>query len=183
MAHRRTRHCIAVAGDSQVEPGDARDRLAEGIGRGIIDAGHRLVTGGRGGVMEAACRGARSSPSWTDGAIIAVLPGSDPTAANPYVDVALATGLGDGRNQLVARSAAVIAIGGGAGTLSEIAFAWMYGRLIIGLRCGGWSELLADRRVDDRVRHPNVPGDRVYGARTAGEALELLAHHLPHYTR
>jgi uncharacterized protein (TIGR00725 family) len=73
-----------------------------------------VVTGGLGGVMEAACRGAREA----GGTTIGVLPGSDRSAANPYVDVAMPTGLGEARNALVVRAAdALVAIGGAYGTL------------------------------------------------------------------
>lgn len=178
---RTTRATIAVIGNGDAEPGSLRFRLAEAIGEGLLDAGHRLVTGGRGGVMEAACRGAHRSRAWTEGSTIGVLPGTDPAAANPWVDVPLCTGLGHGRNRVVAQSSAVIAIGGGAGTLSEIAFAWISRRLVIGLRCGGWSERLADRPVDERPRFIDLADDRVHGADDAAEALRLLAELLPRY--
>jgi uncharacterized protein (TIGR00725 family) len=80
--------------------------------------------------MEAACRGAKQAGGLTVG----ILPESDRSAANPYVDVALPTGFGEGRNALVVRAAdAVIAIGGGYGTLSEIALALKAGKRVIGL--------------------------------------------------
>ena len=80
--------------------------------------------------MEAACRGAKQAGGLTVG----ILPGSDRSDANPYVDVALPTGLGEARNALVVRAAdAVIAIGGGYGTLSEIALALKAGKPVIGL--------------------------------------------------
>lgn len=80
--------------------------------------------------MEAACRGAREA----GGTTVGILPGLDRAAANPYVDVALPTGLGEARNALVVRGAdAVIAVGGEFGTLSEIAFALRIGTPVIGL--------------------------------------------------
>jgi uncharacterized protein (TIGR00725 family) len=83
--------------------------------------------------MEAACRGARSEGATTVG----LLPGSDRAAANPFVAVAIPTGLGEARNALVVRAAdAVIAIGGGYGTLSEIALALRAGKPVVGL--GTW---------------------------------------------
>jgi uncharacterized protein (TIGR00725 family) len=89
-----------------------------------------LVTGGLGGVMEAACMGAREA----GGTTIGILPGSDRSAANPYVDIAIPTGLGEARNALVVRAAdALIAIGGGYGTLSEIAFALKADKRVVGL--------------------------------------------------
>lgn len=109
--------------------------------------------------------------------------GGDVADANPWVDIAIPTGLGHGRNALVARSDAVIAIGGGAGTLSEMALAWTYGRLIVAMRCGGWSERLADTRIDDRVRHAGLTDDRVFGVDDAAAAIRVVVERLPDYAR
>jgi uncharacterized protein (TIGR00725 family) len=101
------------------------------IGRRLADAGATVVCGGLAGVMEGACRGARLA----GGHSIGILPGSDRRDANPYVDVVIATGLGEARNLLVVRSAdAVIAVGGAFGTLSEIGFALKLGIPVVGLR-------------------------------------------------
>ena len=92
-----------------------------------------LVCGGLGGVMEAACRGAKEAGATTVG----ILPGTDRAAANPFVDVAVPTGLGEARNALVVRAAdALVAVGGGHGTLSEIALALKAGKRVVGL--GTW---------------------------------------------
>jgi uncharacterized protein (TIGR00725 family) len=92
-----------------------------------------LVCGGLGGAMEAACRGAKQA----GGATVGLLPGADRAEANPYVDVPLPTGLGEGRNLLVVRAAdVVIAVGGGYGTLSEIALALRHGKPVVGI--GSW---------------------------------------------
>ncbi|WP_312515557.1 hypothetical protein [Massilia sp.] len=180
---RPMRPCIAVVGDARLGPDDPRRALAQSIGRMLVDAGCRLVTGGMGGVMEAAHKGARSSPNWFDGAGIGILPGSDIGQANPFVDIAIPTGLDHARNSIVAHSAAVIAIGGGAGTLSEMALAWTYGRLVIGLQCGGSSELLAGRRIDRRIRYPTLPDDQVFAAGSAQQAMALLQRWLPEYNK
>jgi uncharacterized protein (TIGR00725 family) len=83
--------------------------------------------------MEAACRGAKGA----GGTTVGILPGTERSAANEHVDVAIATGLGEARNALVVRAAdAVIAIGGGYGTLSEIALALKAGKRVVGL--GSW---------------------------------------------
>src|SRR5437868_884005 len=104
--------------------------LAEDVGRRLADRGAVVICGGLGGVMEAVAKGARSN----GGTTVGILPGSDPTAANPYIDVPLATGLGEMRNFLIVRSAhALIAIGGGIGTLSEIALAQRIGKPVVGL--------------------------------------------------
>ena len=175
------RSTVAVVGDARILAGSTQEALAFEIGRGLIDSGYRLVTGGMGGIMEAAHLGARASLHWHDGAGIGLLPGCDPTHANPYVDIVVPTGLDHGRNLVVAQSEAVVAIGGKAGTLSEMAFAWIHKRLIIGLRCGGWSERLADQRIDDRVRYPHIPKDRIFGADSADDVLALLDRWLPSY--
>jgi len=180
---RPMRPCIAVIGDARLAGDDPRRSLAESIGRELVDAGYRVVTGGMGGVMEAAHKGARESPNWFDGAGIGILPGSNISQANQFVDIAIPTGLDHARNAIVAHSAAVIAIGGGAGTLSEMALAWTYGRLVIGLRCGGSSELLAGRRIDGRVRYPEMSEDQVFAADNAAQAMCLLAHWLPRYNK
>ena len=106
---------------------------AEEAGAAIASAGAVLVCGGLGGVMEAACRGARSE----GGTTIGLLPGTDREEANGWVVLALPTGLGEGRNALIVRAAdAVVAIGGGFGTLSEIAFALRAGVPVFGV--GTW---------------------------------------------
>jgi uncharacterized protein (TIGR00725 family) len=103
---------------------------AEEVGAGLAVAGAVVITGGLGGVMEAACRGARSRRGTT----IGLLPGLDRSEANGWVTVAVPTGLGDLRNALVVRSAdAVIAIGGAYGTLTEIGFALGLERPVVGL--------------------------------------------------
>ncbi len=176
-----SRRLIAVAGDGHIEADSIEGRVAHEVGRALVDQGYRLITGGLGGVMEAACRGGRTSPAWKDGAIVGVLPGHHPREANPFVDIVIPTGLDLARNVLVAHADALIAIGGGAGTLTEIAMAWQMGRLVLAYRGPGWSGRLADQRVDGRVRVPDLPGDRVYGFSDAAEAMSLLRDLLPRY--
>lgn len=183
MEPKARRHIVAVVGDARLPDGDMRLEIARACGRLLIDAGFRLITGGLGGVMRAASAGARSSDSYRPGDTIGLLPGHDPDSADDHVDIAIATGLDVGRNLVVANSDAVIAIGGGAGTLSEIALAWQMHRLIIGLRVDGWSGELADRRIDGRNRYPTLADDRVYGADTAAEAIDALVRLLPSYQR
>jgi uncharacterized protein (TIGR00725 family) len=100
------------------------------VGRLLGERRAVVVCGGLGGVMEAACRGAKRA----GGTTIGILPGADRGAANRFVDVAIPTGLGEARNPLVVRAAdAVIAVGGGYGTLSEIAFALKAGKRVVGI--------------------------------------------------
>lgn len=172
---------IAVAGDGRVPPGHPHYEAARALGCCLVDRGYRVLTGGGHGVSEGASRGARESHLWAPGDVVAVLPGLDTAAANPWVDAAVATGLSHLRNGLVASGDAVIAIGGGAGTLSEMALAWIFDRLVIALRGSGWAARLADGPVDERLRFPHIPGDRVYGANTPEEAATLLDRLHPLY--
>ncbi len=112
--------------------GKAALDAAEGVGREIARRGATLVCGGRGGVMEAACRGARAEGGHT----IGIMPGrnADETPPNPHVEFPVFTGLGFTRNVIVVLSGeAVIAIDGAYGTLSEIAFALIHEVPIVGL--------------------------------------------------
>ena len=119
---------IAVIGAG--EPSEEEAVLAEKVGRELARRGAALVCGGLGGVMEAACRGASAEGGLT----IGILPGDNPAAANPYVQIPVATGIGYARNVAVVKTArAVIAIGGSYGTLSEIAYALQGNFPVIGL--------------------------------------------------
>ncbi|MFB6095775.1 MAG: TIGR00725 family protein [Haloferacaceae archaeon] len=119
---------VSVIGGGDADSDDLA--AARDVGRLLADRGHVIVCGGRGGVMEAVCRGAVER----DGDTIGILPGEDRREANPYVGTVVATGLGHGRNALVVLNGdAVIAIGGDGGTLSEIGYASVYDRPIAGL--------------------------------------------------
>jgi uncharacterized protein (TIGR00725 family) len=119
---------VAVVGAG--ECGDEEAARAAEVGRRLAEAGAVVVCGGLGGVMEAACRGARAA----GGTTVGLLPDDNRARANPHLTVALATGLGEIRNTLIVRDAdAVVAIAGGYGTLSEIAFALRIGKRVIGL--------------------------------------------------
>ena len=123
-----TTRCVGVIGAGDASP--AQLAIAEEVGAQLVDLGATVVTGGLGGVMEAASRGAKSRRGLT----IGLLPGLDRSEANGWVDVAIATGLGELRNALIVRTSdALVAIGGGVGTLSEIAFALKHERPVIGI--------------------------------------------------
>lgn len=127
----RARPRVAVVGGGS--PTEQEMAWAEAVGTALGRADAVLVCGGRAGVMEAACRGAQQAGGLTVG----ILPGFDVAEANPYVAIPIVTGLGEGRNLLVVRNAqAVIAVGGGYGTLSEIAFALRRGLPVAGV--GTW---------------------------------------------
>jgi len=134
---------IAVIGNSSCSPEEAE--LAETVGELLAQRGVTVICGGLGGVMEAVCRGAKSKGGLTVG----ILPGQDSSIANPWVDIPVVTGIGEARNVAVVKSAqAVIAIGGGYGTLSEIAYALKSGIPIIGLNT--WS-LSRNGQEDDSI--------------------------------
>ncbi|MEN8376104.1 MAG: TIGR00725 family protein [Gemmatimonadota bacterium] len=122
---------VAVCGSSTPDPDELRE--AEAAGAAIAEAGAVLVCGGLGGVMAAACRGATDA----GGQALGVLPGIDPAAANPWVTVPLATGMGEARNALVVSFAdAVVAVGGAWGTLSEVALARAMDKPVVLVRPG-----------------------------------------------
>ena len=119
---------VSVIGGGTIT--DEQADLAEAVGRELGRRGHAVVCGGRGGTMEAVCRGAKSE----GGETIGILPGPNREAANPHVDVVVATGLGHARNALVPLNGdGVIALSGGPGTLTEIGFAAIHDRPVVGL--------------------------------------------------
>ncbi len=108
--------------------------IACDVGREIARNGFALVCGGLGGVMEAACRGAREA----GGITIGLLPTSDKRDANPFCDLVIPTGLGHARNILVVHAAdALVAVDGETGTLSEIAIALKIGKPVVGIKSWG----------------------------------------------
>lgn len=128
---------VTVIGCATCTP--EQSKTAETVGRLLAESGAILVCGGRGGVMEAACRGATQVGGFT----IGILPGFDHQKGNPYLTVVIPTGLGHARNALVVQAGqAIIAIGGGYGTLSEIGMALKIGRRVIGLST--WQATNAD---------------------------------------
>ena len=140
---------VAVSGGGEADDDDCR--LAEEVGLELARRGAVVVTGGLGGAMAAACRGAKGG----GGTTIGILPSDDRADANRWVDVAVPTGLGEGRNALVVRAAdAVVAVAGEFGTLSEIALALKLGKPVIGL--GTW-ELARDGHPVEAVVTVTTP--------------------------
>jgi len=151
---------VCAPGDPSVEEGAA----AEAVGRALAERGAVLVCGGLGGAMAASCRGAKAA----GGATIGILPGSDPTAANRWIDFPICTGLGQSRNVIVAASGqALIAVGGGIGTLSEIAFGLRLGRPVILL--GGWAASLDSETARRQIA---THGGQLAIASTPQEAVD-----------
>ncbi len=140
----------AVIGDS--DPPARTLEAAERAGAILAGLGITVVTGGLGGVMEAASRGARQA----GGLVVGILPSRRLEDANPWCTVVIPTDLGHARNALTVLAADfVVAIGGGAGTLSEICFAWIHQRPIFLLEgYGGWSDRLGGAPIDDRKAAP-----------------------------
>lgn len=133
---------LAVIGTGDDD--DRTDRVAHEVGAQIAKAGCTLITGGLGGVMRAASLGAKAQ----GGLVVGILPSATPEHANEAVDVAIATGIGDSRNAIIANTAAgFIAVGGAFGTLSEIAFALKRSKPIASL--GSWEVDPSIYRADD----------------------------------
>ena len=125
---------ISVIGESNARPHIAL--LAEQVGAELAKRGVAIVCGGLGGVMEAACRGAKSA----GGTTIGILPGDSPLSANEYIDIPIMTGMGYARNSVVVKTGlAVVAVGGAYGTLSEIGHALGDGIPVVGLDTWGLS--------------------------------------------
>jgi len=159
------RKVISIIGDSSTD-NEEELKFAEKLGEMLAKRGYVILTGGRGGIMEAVCRGAKKA----GGITVAVLPSTSKDEANPFVDIAIPTGLGWARNQIVVLGGdVIIAIGGKSGTLSELAYAWMYDKRIIAVvGFGGWSEKLAEKSIDDRRE------DKILAAKTVDEVVRLV---------
>ncbi|HEY49861.1 MAG TPA: TIGR00725 family protein [Dehalococcoidia bacterium] len=150
---------ISVIGGSRCSREEAE--VAEKVGAELARRGVTLICGGLGGVMAAACKGARSA----GGTTVGILPGNRREDANSYVDIPIVTTLGEARNVVVVCSGqAVIAIGGEYGTLSEIAFALRNNVPVIGL--GTWS-LSKDGHSDGSIIVAHDPKDAVEKALAA----------------
>jgi uncharacterized protein (TIGR00725 family) len=144
---------------------------AENMGKLIALAGYTLVTGGRQGVMAAASKGARSvNPRPETARVIGILPGTKKDEGNSFIDYVIPTGIGWARNQVVVLSSdVVVAIGGGAGTLSEMAYAWTYNKPVIAFNMKqGWSTKLAGERLDEKR------SDTIMKVGSPEEAIKLI---------
>jgi len=142
------------------------EKIAYETGIEIAKSNSILITGGLGGVMKAASKGAKESGGLTVG----IIPQNDMSEANEFCDVVIPSGIGLMRDFLNALSAdGVIAIGGGSGTLSEICASYMYSKPIVVLKnSGGTSTKFADQYLDHRK---NV---KIIGVETPKEAVELI---------
>jgi uncharacterized protein (TIGR00725 family) len=145
---------VAVVGGGEADVDT--QAVAEEVGRELARRNAVVVCGGLGGVMEAVCKGAKAE----SGTTVGILPTDDRLDANPYVDVAIATGLGEARNAIVVRAAdVVIAVAGEFGTLSEIALALRTGTPVVGIDT--W-----------QLSKSGKPVDAIVPAGTAADAVE-----------
>jgi hypothetical protein len=123
-------------------------KLASQVGKLIAEKGAIVVCGGLGGVMEAAARGAKQA----GGLSVGILPSNSPQDANPYIDIAIATGLGYSRNSLVVMNSDVlIAIDGQYGTLTEIAYGCVHGKKVIGLETWSIDGIIKAKNAEEAV--------------------------------
>ena len=181
---------IAIIGDRHCSIDEPKAKIAYELGKTLVDKGYRILTGGMGGketddgIMDFAMKGARNSERYTEGDTIAIIPGFSPEQASKYADIIIPTGLDVYRNCITANADAVIAIGGGAGTLCEMAYAWSLGRLIIAFNnVPGWSSKLAGTTVDNRKRYGDEIDDRIYSTDNVNDAVKLLSKYINLYVK
>ncbi len=129
------------------------------LGREIASPDRVIICGGRGGFMEAVCKGVKQSPDTFPTQTIGILPEDTDEKANSYVDIAIPTGIGLARNLIIINSVdIIISAGGGAGTLSEIAFAWQRNKKVLCITTyGGWTAELAGKELDKRAEGLLIP--------------------------
>lgn len=174
---------VSIIGDAVIDENSNKRKFAFEMGKALVDNGYRVASGGMGGVMRAAFEGAKSSKFYQDGDTIAIMPQFDRNQTNGFADIVIATGLDLYRNIIVANSDAVIAVGGGAGTLCELSTAWTLKRLMLAYEDGdGWSAKVAGTRLDYRVRYPQIEEDKVFGVKNADEAIAVLEKYINQYT-
>jgi len=143
------------------------------LGQQIATKDRTFVCGGLGGFMEAVCKGIKLSPDTFQGQTVGILPDDTSDNANPFIDTAIPTGQGIARNIIIVRTAdIIIAAGGGAGTLSEIAFAWQLDKKVLCVTLfEGWAKELAGKNLDERK------GDLLIPVSSINEINLLLNQH------
>jgi len=155
---------VSVIGASEIDK-DIEKKTFE-IGRLLAQNKFIVACGGLSGVMEAVCKGVKEE----NGLTIGIIPSEEKSVANKYVDIVIPCPFSQARNIVVVLSGdACLAIGGKAGTLSEICFAWIYQKPIVALSSvKGWSSKIANQKLDDR-RY-----DKIYSVKTPLEAVAKL---------
>lgn len=144
------RKTISVLGPNQTRCNVDVYTFGLELGRELVEAGYTVMCGGVQGFMEAVCKGARSARNYTYGCTVGILPDPTKEAANDYVDIVIPTGMGWARNQILVNSAdAIVSVAGGAGTLSELAYAWQSGKPVVCYTAfEGWTARLAEVQID-----------------------------------
>lgn len=144
---------IGIIGPNEKMCSDELFKFGVELGSRIATKDRVIICGGYGGFMEAVCKGVKESNGSFDGQTIGILPDDNSGMVNPYVDISIPTGMGVARNIIIINSSdVIIAAGGGAGTLSEIAFAWQKGKRVLCITTfNGWSRELADKNLDSRA--------------------------------
>jgi len=176
------RTIISICGNSICAEDSVNAHLAFEVGKKLVDNGYRVLTGGLDGVMKYALQGAKASEKYRDGDTIAVLPMYDERVANEYADIVIPTGIDLARDIITANAPAVIAIGGGSGTLGEIANAWTLYRMVIAMETAtGWSAKVANTQVGEKRIYDDDFEDMVWGAKDADDVIKLLDDKLKHY--
>lgn len=176
------RQIIAIIGDNAVEPDSLKFKLAYETGKILVDHGYRVQSGGMGGVMEAAFMGAKASSRYREGDTIAIVPSFDRGKVNRYADIVIPTGLDIYRNIVNVNADFVVVIGGGSGTLSEIAHAWALQRPIVAYKhVEGWGSKVADTKIDERIRYPFE--DKVFAVTTPEEMIQVINEKINLYDR
>ncbi len=155
---------ISIICGSEIDK-DTEEKAIE-IGRLLAKNNYVISCGGLFGAMEAVCKGAKEEGGLT----IGIIPHKEKSTANKYIDIAIPVPFSQARNIVVVLSGDIcVAIGGKAGTLSEMCFAWIYGKPLIALSSvDGWSSKLANQKIDDR--RP----DLIYSAKNPQEVLNII---------
>ena len=155
---------ISIIGASEID--EKTRQIAVELGRLLAKNKYIISCGGLSGVMEAVCQGAKME----NGLTIGIIPFKEKHLANKFVDIVIPVPFSQARNVVVVLSGdACVAVAGKAGTLSEICFAWIYEKPIIGLTCvEGWSSKMAEKQLDNRR------SDRIYGANNPKLVIEKL---------
>jgi uncharacterized protein (TIGR00725 family) len=161
---------ITVIGPNRFECSEELYNFGIKLGKLLIDLNYIIINGGMQGIMEATFKGAKESKKYSFGKTIGIIPSSDNQDANEYCDIIIPTGIGYARNQIVVNSSdTIIAIGGGAGTLSEIAFAWQLNKKIYAFtNFNGWAKELANIKLDNRY------DNKIIGIRDLNHLKEIL---------